>query len=114
MGGVPSLGTPSGWLERGDAINARRWIRVEGPCAAADDGAELEQFIVVDLPLAAGGLEFGEITPGDVLAFELNTFTDDGGTYSVFGVEFSDALADVVANAEILLTSDDAAEACAQ
>ncbi|MBU0616816.1 MAG: hypothetical protein KKI02_03790 [Planctomycetes bacterium] len=100
--------------EAADCSDARRWIRVEGPCGAVNDGDEADEFIVVDLPLAEGGLEFGEISPGDVLAFELNTFAHDGGTYSVFGVEFSDAVADAVTNAEILLTNDDAAEACAQ
>jgi hypothetical protein len=97
-----------------DCSDARRWIRVEGPCAALGDGTEAEEFIIVDLPLDAGGLEFGAVSPGDVLAFELDTFTADGGTYNVLGVEFSDALTEPVASAEILLTSEAAVEACAQ
>ena len=98
--------------EAPDCSDSRRWIHVEGPCAGVDDGTEVEQFIVVDLPLAENGLGYDGISSGDVLAFELNTFADDGGTYSVFGVEFSDAITDAVANAEILFTNDDALEAC--
>jgi hypothetical protein len=97
--------------EEPDCSDATRWIRVEGPCAAG--AAEAEEFLVVDLPLADNGLEFGEVAPGDVLAFELNTFMDDGGTYSVLGVEYSDALAEPVASAGVHMSSAAAVEACA-
>ncbi len=100
--------------EAADCSDATRWVRVASPCAQAEDGTEVEQFIVVDLPLTQDALGYEGISPGDVLAFELDTFADDGGIYNVFGVELSDAFVDPVASDEILFTNDDALEACSQ
>ncbi len=100
--------------EETDCSDGTRWIRVNNPCVTAEDGAEVEQFIVIDLPLSETGLGYRGIFPGDVLAFELDTFADDGGVYNIFGIEFSDAFTDPVSSDEVLLTGDAALEACGQ
>ena len=71
--------------EAADCSDGTRRVVLDEICTATD-GSDLEQFIVVDLPLSESGLDYGEILPGDLLAFELNTVQHDGGDYNLLGV----------------------------
>jgi len=96
--------------EAPDCADGQRRIRVPNPCA---DGADaVDQFLVIDLPLSEAGLRYTDVQAGDLLAFEFNTLVDDGGTYELLGVELSDALGDVTANADIFFPTDTLPEVC--
>lgn len=93
-----------------DCEGGTRWVRVADTC---DGAADRTEFIVVDLSLSATGLDFPEPKAGDFLAFELNTFSDDGGTYDLLSVEFSNIGDAGVANADVFMSLDDIPAECA-
>lgn len=101
-----------GGLEN-DCSDGTRWVLVDDVCAGADEGMEdLTQFLIIDLPLGDDGLGLPSVMPGDLLAFELSTASGDGGTYSILGIEFSDAATSLSPNATVFGSLDQLAEVC--
>lgn len=96
-----------------DCSDGTRWILLDDVCAGAEEGIEdLTQFLIIDLPLEADGLGLPFVMPGDLLAFELSTASSDGGTYSILGIEFSDAGTSLSPNATVFGSLDQLAEIC--
>lgn len=85
-------------LRRGSTLQAygdTRWVRIDIDdtlsIAGNDDGEEsLNTSLVIDLPVnTASGLDMpNDLIAGDLLAFEIRTEVDDGGSYQLLGVEF--------------------------
>ena len=99
--------------EAADCSDGTRWVLLDGACEGAEEGVEdLTQFLIIDLPLGEGGLGYPDVMPGDLLAFELSTAAGDGGTYSILGVEFSDAGAPLSASATVYGAADEIPEEC--
>ncbi|MFQ5805428.1 MAG: hypothetical protein ACE5I3_03145 [Phycisphaerae bacterium] len=113
----PGRATPEcfGGVEA-DCSDGRRWIRLDTPCSAegdeAEDSGDVSVFLVIDLPLAEAGLRFPAVVPGDFLAFELNTFSADGGVYHILGVEFFNADSVPLPSATIYSSLESSPEGC--
>lgn len=99
--------------EAADCSDGTRWVLLDGGCEGAEEGAlDQTRFLIIDLPLGEGGLGYPGVMPGDLLAFELSTAGGDGGTYSILGVEFSDAGASLSVSATVYSAADGIPEEC--
>lgn len=96
-----------------DCADGTRWIGLDGLCSEAEDPDDVSAFLLIDLPLDEGGLQFPQVAAGDFLAFELNTFSADGGVYQIIGVEFSNADSAPVPTATIYSSLQEIPEGCA-
>jgi len=95
-----------------DCSDGTRWVRIEDACDSTSLGsADVRVFRTVDLPLGAGGLELPDVMPGDLLAFEIDAFASEGGTWHLMGVEFSDA-GDGVAGGTVYRSHDQIPPEC--
>ena len=92
-----------------DCADGRRWVQVSSVC---DDGASVDVYVIIDLPLGPGGLEFPDLFPGDWLAFELSSASDDGGTYRLLGVEFFESNTAELVNAEVFRDRESVPDEC--
>lgn len=90
-----------------------RWIQLSDVCPD-DAAASAPRFLEVDIPFSDPRLGYAAVQPGDVLAFELATFSADGGTYHIVGVEVSDAAASPVATVGIFPAAADVPANCPQ
>ncbi len=92
----------------------RRWVRIEQPDNngdAAGNGESIGVFIVIDLPLnTAAGLGYpGDLSAGDLLAFELATHEADSRSYELLGVEFFESATGSATRSggKVILSEDD-------
>ena len=90
-----------------------RWIQLSDVCAD-DTAADSRRFLQIDLPLSDPRFGFAAIQPGDVLAFELSTARNDGGSYHVVGVELSDLPPSLVATVGVFSTLESLPAHCPQ
>jgi hypothetical protein len=98
-----------------DCAGGTRTVLVSDACDGVPGAApDAQVFVILDLPLSAAGLDLPAVQAGDLLAFELEPVLSDGGTYTVLGVELTDAAGDTLRNATVFHSAADALAACGQ
>lgn len=96
-----------------DCAGGSRVVRLSGACAGVPaEAPDVQQFVMLDLPLGPTGLDLPAVQAGDLLAFELEPVLSDGGAYSVLGVEFTDAAGDGLRNAAVFKSLAEAQASC--